>query len=159
MKIFWKLHDVAIEEMYKAKMVKSYNQDLILLKFFYYIAVIGQAQYFYNINMNIDNNFLEFLPMKLRFSYYLLVFRFFAMVLQFWAAFFVLAFETVLVYSCLNLNAQFQMVSQRLKIIINEEDYKKCDLVVCIKHHNFLLRFAFIFILSFLKRSNRFFLF
>lgn len=140
MNLFWKLNDVKIEETYKAKMVKSYELDLLPLKFYYYMAVSGQVLYFYNLICNVDSRFLEFLPMKLRFSYYIMVFRVLAIVLQFWGGSMIVAFTTVVVYSCLILNTQFQMLSQRMKIIINEEGYKKRKLVICIKYHNFLLR-------------------
>lgn len=143
MKLFWKLNEVKIEETYKTKMLKSYKLDLLPLKVFYLISLFGQVLYFYNITHNIDSHFLKFLPMKLRFKYYVFVFRFFALVLQFWTCLLVLAFNTVLVYSCLILTAQFQMLGQRLKIIINEEDYKKSELIVCIKYHNFLIRYLF----------------
>lgn len=142
MELFWKPNEVQIEEADKDKILKSYKLDLLPLKSYFYLVMLGQILYLYNLIVNVNSSFLQFLPTELRFRYYVSVFCFFAIVLQFWAAFMVLVFNSLIVYSSLILTAQFQMLSQRLKIIINEESYKKNELIICINYHDFLIRYV-----------------
>lgn len=140
--LFWKIQNVRIKKEHKVRILKNIKQGIFVPKLFLYLMPLTTVLYVYNIYKDFNMKLPSFIPKQYHMKFLNGLINF--AVIQYLCCNtpFILSFDIIAIYTCVYLEAEFELLGYELKRIVNEKlDGKREELIECINYHVFLLKY------------------
>lgn len=140
--LFWDIEEIEIEEKRKRRLIKNIYKGQFAPKLFMYMIPFTCTIFMYNIMKNFNTNLPTYVPQQyhLKFLPYLVKTSF--LIYEIINVLFILAFDCVLIFTCVYLEAELDMIGYQMKVVLNNytgKDKRK-QLIDHIQYHSFILR-------------------
>lgn len=139
--LFWNIEETGIDEERKSKIFKNIKKGTFLPKLFTSMMPFTCMWFLYNVVPKFHADLPSYVPEQLHFKYLPYLARISIIIYEIIAILFILAFDMIIIYTCVYLVAELEVLSYKLEDVINgtEKDKRK-KLIDLMQYHAFLLR-------------------
>lgn len=141
MKLFRKIEEICIKDKHKSMILRNIDNGMLFPKLFVYMAPFTITIYLYNIYVDFYAQLPPFVPQKYHYKCLPFIIKGTITIFEFAALPFILAFDIIVIYTCVSIEAQFEALGYEMKNIINSSNGDKRDKIInWIEYHSFLLK-------------------